>query len=168
MATSSVTVFGRFPVSKDGAEYELTLSSKIPTAEEYNDLHESVGWGRFEADAVNRGLSGSLLFLSVYNNDGRLIGIGKLIGDGVLAFFIHELIVHPDFQGLGIGRQIMDTVMEYISQHATQGAYIALMSAKPMVEFYQTFGFWTRPTSQLGPGMLQFWNNPELNDMLSS
>lgn len=168
MSISVEKVYGDLSVIKDEAEYKLTLSTKIPTAEEYNDLHESVEWGRFNTDAVNAGLSGSLLILSVYSNDGRLIGIGKVIGDGALSFFIHELIVHPEFQGLGIGRKIMDAVMEYISQHATQGAYVALMSAKPMVEFYKSFGFWTRPTSQMGPGMLQFWNNPELNEMLGS
>lgn len=41
--------------------------------------------------------------------------------------------------------------------------YIGVLDGKDLEGFYEKFGFWKRPTCEMSPGMMQFWNDPEFN-----
>ena len=59
-----------------------------------------------------------------------IIGIGRIIGDGALYFYIQDLIVLPSYQQQGIGKFIMQQLLEHTSKKTlpTQ-AFIGLMAA---------------------------------------
>ena len=42
----------------------------------------------------------------------RLVGIARVLSDGVLFSFLVDLAVEPDVQGLGIGRLLMQAVLK--------------------------------------------------------
>ena len=46
---------------------------------------------------------------------GRLVGLGNAISDGYLVAYFPHLLVHPELQGQGIGRRIMQTMLERYS-----------------------------------------------------
>ena len=55
----------------------------------------------------------------------------------------------------GLGRGIMDRVMQYIRGHAVEDSFIGLMAAKDVAAFYERYGFQKRPADR--PGMYMMW-----------
>src|SRR5260221_13727269 len=43
----------------------------------------------------------------------RLVGLGNAISDGYLVVYYPHLLVHPDYQGRGIGKQLMHRLMAH-------------------------------------------------------
>jgi GNAT superfamily N-acetyltransferase len=128
----------------------VRLVERVPTADEYLALREAVGWGRPSTDAVSAALASSLFCVCLYSGK-RLIGCGRVIGDGGLYFYIQDVIVLPGYQRRGYGRHIMTALMDYVRGHAGQGAFIGLMAAQGVASFYEPFGFRERPAER--PGM---------------
>jgi ribosomal protein S18 acetylase RimI-like enzyme len=126
------------------------LIERPPTTEEYLRLRKAVGWGDMDTEAIGVGLSTSLYSVSVLFDD-EVIGCGRVIGDGGIYFYIQDVIVLPEFQRQGIGELIMNSLMEYLKEHAHANAFIGLMAAKEKAAFYKRFGFSERPSD--GPGM---------------
>ena len=118
--------------------------------DEYQWLRKSVGWWDTDLASTREGLVNSLYSVTAAEN-GKVIAIGRVIGDKGLYFYIQDLIVHPDFQGKGIGRKIMSMLKAYIENNAKPGAFISLMAAKGLEAYYKEFGF--QPRSIEGPGM---------------
>lgn len=133
---------------------EFTIVKRLPTVEEIKDFHEAVGWDNVDDIATATALKNSL-FGVVALHKGKTIGCGRVIGDGGMYFYIQDIIVLPEYQGRGIGRMIMDAVMDYISASAKPNAFIGLMSAKDKAGFYVKFGFSERPPGR--PGMFKIW-----------
>jgi GNAT superfamily N-acetyltransferase len=135
---------------------KVEILEKIPSAEEYNEVRESVGWGIYELNVNRNALPKSLYSICAYSTS-KLIGMARIIGDDGLVFYIQDLIVIPEYQKKGIGTQLMKRVMEYIEKHANNNSIIGLMSAKGKEKFYEKFGFINRPNENLGSGMTILW-----------
>ncbi|GER89902.1 hypothetical protein KDW_40640 [Dictyobacter vulcani] len=86
-----------------------------------------------------------------------MIGCGRVIGDGGLCFYVQDIIVLPGYQGQGLGRRIMEKIMDYLRENAHPGGFVGLMAAKGAAGFYLKYGFLERPTPDYGPGMILFW-----------
>nr|WP_067286608.1 GNAT family N-acetyltransferase [Marinobacterium profundum] len=69
--------------------------------------------------------------------DGRLVGLGNALSDGHLVVYYPHLLVHPDFQGRGIGRQLMQAM-----QARYAGFHQQMLTADGRaIEFYRALGF---------------------------
>ena len=69
--------------------------------------------------------------------DGRLVGLGNAISDGHLVVYYPHLLVHPAFQGQGIGRQMMDAL-----QQRYAGLHMQMLTADGRaIAFYESLGF---------------------------
>ena len=130
----------------------MIIEERIPTAVEYKMLREAVDWWDIDLYATVVALKSSL-YSVVSVEENVVIGCGRICGDGGLYYYIQDLIVHPDFQKQGIGKQLMQALMDYLNSHTRPGAYIALMSAEGMEKYYEEFGFKARKAS--APGMYQ-------------
>lgn len=93
--------------------------------------------------------------MSVRRSD-ELLGFGRVVGDGVLYFYVQDVIVVRGARGKGVGRLIMGRLMVRLREIAPAGATIGLMSAAGKEGFYERFGFVTRPSDAHGAGMTQF------------
>jgi GNAT superfamily N-acetyltransferase len=133
---------------------EYILVERPPTVEEYQRLREAVGWDRVDVEATEMGLGNALFSVCVVYRD-QVVGCGRIVGDGGIYFYIQDIIVLPEFQGRGLGRRIMDAVMDYLRSHAHLKAFIGLMAAKGAAGFYEKYGFAERPPGR--PGMFQIW-----------
>ena len=78
-----------------------------------------------------------------------MVGCGRMLGDGLLHALILDMIVHPDFQGRGVGRAILDHLVLKCKESRIRD--IQLFSAKGKAGFYEKYGF--SPRSAAGPGM---------------
>jgi GNAT superfamily N-acetyltransferase len=67
----------------------------------------------------------------------KLVGIGNAISDGYLVVYYPHLLVHPEYQGKGIGRKIMDRMQEIYGDIHMQ----MLTADGDAVGFYQRMGF---------------------------
>lgn len=130
------------------------LVERSPTIKEYQKLREAIGWGNVDFEATDTGLHNSLFSVCViYKNN--VIGCGRLVGDGGIYFYIQDVIVLPEFQGKGIGKRIMDAIMDYLKAHVHPNAFVGLMAAKGVSKFYERYDFAERPAN--APGMFKMW-----------
>ena len=136
----------------------ITYSEDPPSVAEYNLFREHVGWGAYtDTQAAAYGLEHSLFHVTARAGD-KLIGMGRLIGDGAITFYIQDVIVQEAYRGQGIGKAIMARLMQFIARKATEGAIVGLQAAKGKEAFYEQFNFIPRPNEELGKGMVQFWS----------
>ena len=130
----------------------MKIKYRSPTIQEYRELRNLVGWWETDVHATEKALNNSLFSVIALEAD-RVVGFGRIVGDGGLYFYIQDLIVHPDFQSKGIGKAILKELMIHIGTHAAPGAFIALMAAKGLESYYEQFGFTARDRD--APGMYQ-------------
>jgi len=67
----------------------------------------------------------------------RLIGVGRVVGDGVDTAYLCDIVVHPEFQRRGLGREITLKLMDLSAGHKK-----VILYANPGVEpLYEKLGF---------------------------
>jgi ribosomal protein S18 acetylase RimI-like enzyme len=127
------------------------------TVEAYNGLRKSVNWSAIEEPLAKKGLEHTAFVISA-NDEGVPVGMARVITDYGYIVYIADVIVRPDYQGMGIGRALMSNVMAYIDENISpgQGKFINLMAAPDKEGFYEKFGFIKRPNDTLGCGMTQW------------
>lgn len=124
-----------------------TLLAQIPPSCEYIALRLAAGLSPKTVEAADRGLPNSLFCVCV-RKDNELIGMGRVIGDGGCNFEVVDIAVHPAFQRQGLGRQIMESLMTFLREHAPASAYVSLIADDGAPALYQQFGFeFTAPAS---------------------
>jgi GNAT superfamily N-acetyltransferase len=117
---------------------------------EYQTIRKTTGWDMLEDSVVEKALQRDLFSVCVFDND-KLIGIGRVIGDGAIYFYIQDIIVIPDYQKKEIGKLIMEDVEDYILNNSNANSFIGLMAAVGVKEFYYKYGYAERPINR--PGM---------------
>ena len=130
-----------------------TIEQRMPTAAQWMALRESVGWATFPIETAKRSLDATPFCICAFDDEGNLIGMGRVLGDGVISFYIGNVMVRPDYQRTGIGSEIMERIIEYVKSCAAPGAIASLLSIKGKEEFYTQFGFEMRPDEAHGSGM---------------
>ena len=86
-----------------------------------------------------------------------LVGMGRVVGDFGLCFYIQDVIVvRPTRRGAwGCHHASHDEV--HLGARG-QDTYVGLMSAVGKEPFYHQYGFTSRPTDTLGAGMTLLWS----------
>jgi GNAT superfamily N-acetyltransferase len=100
-------------------------------------LYRANGWSSAEKAAeLRNGLHNSDSLLSAWANE-ELVGLGNAISDGYLVVYYPHLLVLPEYQGQGIGTELMKRLMEKY-----QGFHQHILVADGRaIEFYQKSGF---------------------------
>jgi GNAT superfamily N-acetyltransferase len=131
---------------------KVTVNHRQPTPEEYAHFRETVGWGVPEMDSIKLSIENALYSVCL-ENDNQLIGLGRVVGDNGVYFYVQDIIVLPEFRGLGYSRIILDEIMTFIKQKAKKASFIGLFAAKGTEGLYEKYGFVERPNETYGPGM---------------
>ncbi|WP_433619930.1 GNAT family N-acetyltransferase [Paenibacillus cellulositrophicus] len=118
----------------------IQLGHDVPEAEEYNKLRVKAGLSPKDIEASRRGLQGSL-FIATLRLEGKLIGMGRVIGDGGCMYHVVDIAVDPDHQGQGLGKRIMAEITGYLDHNAPPTAYVSLIADVPADRLYRQFGF---------------------------
>ena len=130
----------------------MIFEQRNPTFNEYCDLRSAVGWHLTEKSSTETALNKTLFSIVVIDND-KAVGMGRIIGDEGLYYYIQDLIVLPDHQHQHIASEIMKLLMDYIKIKANSGAFIGLMATPGLEDFYNSFGFTTNPEGGVGMSM---------------
>lgn len=107
------------------------------TAGELKDLFLSVNWssGHYpDKLAIAMRNSGSVF--SAWDND-KPVGLINVLDDGVMTAYIHYLLVHPEYQGRGIGKELVSLVSEKYKNYLR----IVLVAYDKEIAFYENCGF---------------------------
>lgn len=130
---------------------------RTPSAEEFNYLTNSVGWGIRENLIVEEALKNTLYSICVYD-DNKLIGYGRIIGDKTIFLYIQDVMVIPEYQNKHIGTGIMEKLLAQINMYKKVNPNIRtyLGASKGKEFFYEKFGFISRPNKDLGAGMILY------------
>ncbi len=133
----------------------MIIKENINNVEEFNSLYDNVGWGSYEKSISEKALNNTLYSVSVYENN-QIIGYGRIIGDGAIFFYIHDVMVKKEYQNKKVGTIIMNKLLEKISEYKkyNQDILVYLGASKNKEDFYKKFGFITRSEADLGPGMI--------------
>ncbi|WP_205032271.1 GNAT family N-acetyltransferase [Hwanghaeella grinnelliae] len=109
----------------------------VPDSQEIAALYLANGWSSGQKpDLVRKALENSD-GLVLARHRGQLIGLVYALSDGHLVVYYPHLIVHPDYQGKGVGKALMERIMQrYGDIH--QQVLIADDHAEP---FYRKLGF---------------------------
>lgn len=75
--------------------------------------------------------------ITVWNAD-QLIGFARATSDGVYRAVIWDVVIHPDFQGAGLGRKLVQTVLSHPKLSPVERVY--LMTTHQQA-FYEKIGF---------------------------
>jgi len=127
------------------------------TPDELTALRASVGWDTFDAAQTTRAIANSALTLCA-RDGGLAVGVTRVLTDYGWIAYINDVIVRPEYQGRGIGRELMTQVIEYINTNISPGQSkcVTLMAARGKEGFYEKFGFARRPNERAGCGMAQW------------
>lgn len=123
--------------------------ARTPSVEEYLHLRAVAGLSTFSEEAAILGLKGTV-FAAVVLHEDTAIGMGRLIGDGGCFFQVVDIAVDPQYQGRGLGKAIMKTIMHYVNTELPASAYVSLIADVPANKLYEQFGFQETAPRSLG------------------
>lgn len=127
---------------------DFVIEHKTPSPEEYCEMRVVAGLSPKSIEAAERGLPNSLYGVSVRDGE-KLIAMGRVVGDGACNFEVVDVAVDPNYQGMGLGRKVMEYIDKYLSSVALEGSYVSMIADEP--EFYEKLGY--RLVSPASQGM---------------
>ena len=116
------------------------------TSEEFLEVVESVGWKTYSNEQVNKALNNTMYMVKALAN-GKLAGIGRVVGDFSIVCMLSDICVKPEFQRNGIGTKIINELKKLIEDGEKQGEkmQIELIPTAGNEEFYKKAGFKYKP-----------------------
>ncbi len=118
------------------------------------NLCDAVGWVRRPFRKVKIAIEHSFLTISLFyhdNNSPKLIGFARATSDSAFNATIWDVVIHPSFQGHGLGKTLMDQIIQQL--RCSDITTITLFADPQVVPFYKDLGFMTDPDGVKG----MFW-----------
>lgn len=121
---------------------EVRLVDNVLQAEDFVRLRIETGFAEIPVEHARKALQNGLVNVSALYR-GELVGMGRLVGDGAMYWYLQEIIVLPQFQGRGIGRLIVNHLVEYARVNSASGKFTTVggVSARGKEPFYEKMGF---------------------------
>lgn len=132
------------PTQTDKGE-DILLDEIPPTPGELIGLYATASWGdrdEYDRDAMARVIERSRFITArVAGEEGRkVVGFARVLTDKTLTTWIAEIIVDPAYQRRGIGRSLMEKVIERFGETAIYAEAVAGVEG-----FFASCGLSRRP-----------------------
>ena len=127
-----------------------TVKYEIMT-DDFVRIRKSLGWNDIPYDLVSKAIAGSMINVSVFDED-KCIGIGRIVGDNALKGMLTDIMVLGEYQGKGVGKLIVTTLIARLTDSVLEGNCFQL-EASPTAnnrEFYIKCGLKYKPENQDG------------------
>jgi N-acetylglutamate synthase-like GNAT family acetyltransferase len=76
----------------------------------------------------------------------HLIGFARATSDGIYRATIWDVVIHPDYQGAGLGRKLVETVLGHPHMHRVERVYLMTTHQQ---RFYERIGFQENQTTTM-------------------
>ena len=121
------------------------------TEKEFLEVIESVGFKTYSNNQVKKALKNTMYMVKV-EVDGKLAGIGRVVGDYSILCCLSNICVKPEFQKKGIGSLIVNELKKMIDDGVKEGEkmQIELTPTAGNEGFYQKAGFKYKPDVMTG------------------
>ncbi|MDJ0615254.1 MAG: GNAT family N-acetyltransferase [Calothrix sp. MO_192.B10] len=83
--------------------------------------------------------------IGVWNGE-QLIGFARATSDGIYRATIWDVVIHPEYQGSGLGSKLVETVLSHPCVHRVERVYLMTTHQQ---RFYQRIGFQQNSTSTM-------------------
>ena len=109
--------------------------------EEIFPLYGAVGWTNYTTNPtmLKNALEHSLFLISARDENGKLIGFLRAVGDGYSILYIQDIIVLPEYQRQGIGTQLLRQTLEHFKE--VYQIILTTDSELKTIAFYEANGF---------------------------
>ena len=118
------------------------------------ELCDAVGWSRRPLRKVKKAIQHSFMVVSMWEIKGtrrRLVGFSRATSDHAFNATIWDVVVHPDFQGRGLGKALMQQLIKRLRGEDISN--VTLFADPHVVDFYKQLGFMADPEGIKG----MFW-----------
>jgi GNAT superfamily N-acetyltransferase len=111
-----------------------------PDREELVALYDAVGWSTYTTDpqVLQAAIEGSTLVVTA-RYGGELLGLARVVSDGVSICYLQDVLVRPELQREGVGRALAQAALEPFA-HCRQK--VLLTDDEPRQRaFYESLGY---------------------------
>ncbi len=117
-------------------EYEWKYSETEIDWDELAKLYRLAPLGNKNPSILHKTFTNSMFKCFVYEK-GLLIGVGRALADGADCSYICDIAVLPQYQGKGLGKKIVNKLLDLSKGHNK----IILYSVPGSENFYKQLGF---------------------------
>lgn len=114
---------------------------ETPSTEELVGLYDALGWSAYTRDPqrLTEAVAASLRVVTARDEDGLLVGLARVVGDGLTIVYVQDILVRPDRQRRGIGREVFSRVL---APYDDVRQKVLLTDDEPAQRaFYEAMGF---------------------------
>ena len=129
---------------------EIRLDYSIST-DEFIEMVKSVGWKEYTKEQVEKALRNTMYMVKA-TVDGKLAGMGRVVGDYSIVCMLSDICVKPESQGIGVGLKITTELKRLIENGVKAGEkmQIELTPTAGNEGFYENAGFKYKPEKITG------------------
>lgn len=129
---------------------EIRLDYSIST-DEFIEMVKSVGWKEYTKEQVEKALRNTMYMVKA-TVDGKLAGMGRVVGDYSIVCMLSDICVKPEFQKIGVGLKITTELKRLIENGVKAGEkmQIELTPTAGNECFYEKAGFKYKPEKITG------------------
>ncbi|MEO0540308.1 MAG: GNAT family N-acetyltransferase [Cyanobacteria bacterium P01_A01_bin.105] len=141
------------PTPKVGSRVFFSTDRNIDLYE-LEELCDAVGWSRRPIRKVKKAIQHSFLVITMWEQRGnrrRLVGFSRATSDHAFNATIWDVVIHPDFQGQGLGKALMKQLVKKLRSEDISN--VTLFADPQVVSFYERLGFTPDPEGIKG----MFW-----------
>jgi N-acetylglutamate synthase-like GNAT family acetyltransferase len=92
--------------------------------------------------------------ISVWDGE-RLIGFGRATSDTVYRATIWDVVIHPEYRGVGLGSKLVETILSHRSMNRVERVYLMTTHQQ---QFYEKIGFERNPSTTMVVNNQSHWN----------
>jgi N-acetylglutamate synthase-like GNAT family acetyltransferase len=116
-------------------------------------------WARSRSlEEIEIAITNSNPVVSVWDKE-KMIGCGRATSDGIYRAGIWDVVIHPDYQGYGLGRKLVETLISHPLLNKVERIYLTTTHQQ---KFYEKIGFKENSTTT----MVLYNNYPLPKDLM--
>ena len=114
-------------------------SDLIPAIDKVIYLYNDAGWNSYTKDKeiLEKAIKNSLKVWTVWDGSD-LIGLARVVGDGVSIIYIQDILILTRYQGLGIGSRLLQMILD--EYKSVRQILLLTDDSSKNIEFYKKNG----------------------------
>lgn len=138
--------FQIYPTGEQSRVIEIRTGTAVSTAD-IKQLWDKIPFARGrDPETIRLAVEETDLFVHAWDGS-RLVATARVLTDGAYYATLWDVIVDPDYQGQGIGREVMERA---VNPFVGRGfSFIALYAAEGKEGFYEQLGFAGHPRGMI-------------------